>query len=197
LTRHLLEAACHPRAHACASYPRKEGSDATDDPTISEFIERDYARVVAAVALLTGSHPAAEDVVQEALARAWERMDRGEYIETLAGWVTVAASNLARSGLRRLSAERRATVRLDARQGGTPSPDAEEVVDVARALHCLPRRQREAIVLHYWLDLTTAQVATTLRISEGTVKTALRRGRERLAVELGDRADEGEGVLDG
>ena len=54
-----------------------------EDADFREFLAADYARLVAAVALVTGSRPAAEDAVQEALVRAWERTTKGEAIESL------------------------------------------------------------------------------------------------------------------
>ena len=59
-----------------------------DESTIREFLATDYPRVVAGVALACGSYPAAEDAVQEAVARAWERSGRGERIESPKAWVT-------------------------------------------------------------------------------------------------------------
>ena len=51
---------------------------------------------MAAVSLACGSRAAAEDAVQEALARAWERSERGEHIESLRAWVMKVAINLVR-----------------------------------------------------------------------------------------------------
>ena len=51
--------------------------------------------------------------MQEALLRAWERSEKGDEIDSLDGWVTTVALNLARSGLRRMRSERRARARLD------------------------------------------------------------------------------------
>ena len=64
------------------------------------------------------------------------------------------------------------------------SPPSEEHVDVARALEALPRRQREVAVLRYLLEMSTAEVAATLGISEGTVKSSLARARAHLAEAL-------------
>ncbi|TMK96344.1 MAG: SigE family RNA polymerase sigma factor, partial [Actinobacteria bacterium] len=66
-----------------------------DEQTIRGFLATDYPRLVAAVSLACGSRAAAEDAVQEALARAWER---GEHIEALRAWVMKVAINLVRSG---------------------------------------------------------------------------------------------------
>ena len=159
-----------------------------DEVAIREFLHRSYPRLVAAVALTSGSRPAAEDAVQEALIRAWERSDKGEEIDSLEGWVTTVALNLARSGLRRLRSERRARARLtDSTVDETPTADR---VDVDRALAMLPRRQREVAVLRYYLQLDTREVASALHLEEGTVKSTLFRARAALAAALGIEEEE-------
>jgi RNA polymerase sigma-70 factor (ECF subfamily) len=156
------------------------------------------------MALVSGSRAAAEDAVQEALARAWERSQRGERIESLRAWVTTVALNLVRSRFRRLAAERRAAERLGGRLLGAASgtggsgagPDA--TVDLARALARLPRRQREATVLRYYLDMDVREVALMLGLHEGTAKTTLHRARRALAEALGERdVQEREEAIDG
>ena len=145
---------------------------------------------MAAVSLACGSRAAAEDAVQEALARAWERSERGEHIEALRAWVMKVAINLVRSGFRRMLAERRARERMANRavEFGSSLPTvggAEDAVDIGRALAALPRRQREATVLRYYLDLSVLEVAEALGIAEGTAKTTLFRARQTLAGALG------------
>jgi RNA polymerase sigma-70 factor (ECF subfamily) len=135
---------------------------------------------VNAVALASGSYPAAEDAVQEALVRAWIRSERGEQVESLPAWVAAVALNLTRSGWRRTMAERRARRRLPERS----SAPSEEHMDVARALETLPRRQREVAVLRYLLEMSTAEVAAALGIAEGTVKSSLARARAHLVEAL-------------
>ena len=122
-----------------------------------------------AVALVAGSRAAAEDAVQEALARAWERTERGEDIDSLPAWVTRTAMNLSRSAFRRLRAELRARERLAASAPAAETAGADVRMDLARALAALPRRQREVVVLHYHLGLPVGEVAGTLGVSEGTV----------------------------
>jgi RNA polymerase sigma-70 factor (ECF subfamily) len=157
-----------------------------DEVALREFLHTTYPRLVAAVALVCGSRPAAEDAVQEALLRAWQRSEQGEEIESLNAWVTTVALNQARSGLRRILAERRARSRLRRETpGATPTG---ERIDVERALSTLPRRQREAVVLRYYLQLDTREVAAALSVNEGTVKSTLFRARAALA-ELLDIAD--------
>jgi RNA polymerase sigma-70 factor (ECF subfamily) len=140
------------------------------------------------MALVSGSRAAAEDAVQEALARAWERSERGEHIVSLKAWVTRVALNLVRSGFRRVIAERRARERLGRREESRPNPPgAEALVDLERALFRLPRRQREATVLRYYLDLDVREVAHALGMKEGTAKTTLHRARHALAAALGEQ----------
>jgi RNA polymerase sigma-70 factor (ECF subfamily) len=99
-------------------------------------------------------------------------------VESLAAWVTAVALNQTRSGWRRAIAERRARRRVvEPGPNAEPSPDH---VDVARALEALPRRQREVAVLRYLLEMSTAEVAAALGISEGTVKSSLARAKAHL-----------------
>ena len=160
-----------------------------DEVAIREFLHTSYPRLVAAVALTSGSRPAAaEDSVQEALLRAWERSEKGEEIDSLEGWVTTVALNLARSGLRRLRSERRARARLHTPALGEPS--TADRIDVDRALAALPRRQREVAVLRYYLQMDTREVASALELNEGTVKSTLSRARTALAQTLGIEENE-------
>ncbi len=141
---------------------------------------------------MCGSRAAAEDAVQEALARAWERSLHGEDIRNLEAWVRTVAVNLSRSAIRRVLAERRAgdRLRLAGRLGGlAPEPSADRV-DVLEALAHLPRRQREATVLRYYLGLDVAEISAALGVLEGTTKTTLHRARRALAARLGETMTE-------
>jgi RNA polymerase sigma-70 factor (ECF subfamily) len=158
-----------------------------DEERIREFVATEYPRLVGAVALVAGSRALAEDAVQEALARAWERTDRGERIESLGSWVMTVAINLSRSAWRRRRVERRARERVGERAAPPVDPGAStpELVDLRRAIEALPRRQREAVVLHYYLDLPVASIGAALGVDVGTVKTSLFRARRSLASALG------------
>ena len=163
-----------------------------DDDPIRTFVDGEYHQVVATVALVCGSVATAEDSVQEALARAWERLDRGESIDRLAAWVTTVALNLARSTMRRWRCERRARVKLGALPPIAPDAAAAsgEAYAVREALAALPRRQREVTALRYYLGLDVREIAAELGIAEGTVKAMLFRARQSLAAALGDPADD-------
>lgn len=136
------------------------------------FYDTDYGRVLGVVALVTGSRAAAEDVVHEAVARAWERGG----VEHLDRWVLTVALNLARNRWRKVRREvagHSVERRVSAQDG--------QAVDLRRALRDLPVRQREVVVLHYLLDLPVAEVAGLLGLSVGGVKHALFRARRSLA----------------
>jgi len=182
----------------------RSGWSTVDDDRIRAFVAGEYRQVVATVELVCGSLATAEDAVQEALARAWERSERGEQIESLRAWVMKVAINLVRSGFRRMLAERRARDRLLAGRSwsgqsiGPSVSGAEDALDIERALARLPRRQREATVLRYYLDLSVLEVAHALGVNEGTAKTTLFRARKALGDALGEPAgrlhEESEGV---
>ncbi len=160
-----------------------------DEDEIRRFVSYEFPRVVNAVALVCESHAAAEDAVEEALARAWIRLQRHQPIDSLVAWVTAVAMNEARGGMRRRRAEDRARLRLAERaQPGVGIDPAVcvEVQAVRAALGRLPRRQREVTVLRYFLGFTTAEIAETLRVDQGTVKTCLHRARHALAAALGE-----------
>ena len=161
-----------------------------DDVTIRDFLGSTYPRLVAAVALIGGNRESAEDAVQEALARAWERANRGEQIDSLPAWVTSVAMNLSKSRLRRGRAESRARERIGAGVPGSIGGATEFGVDLDRALAALPRRQREVVVLHYYLGFDVREVAKSLGVSQGTVKTSLFRARQSIAAALGQNYSE-------
>lgn len=143
---------------------------------LRSFYDRHYGRVLGIVTLVTGSRAAAEDVVHEAVARAWER---GNHVQHLDRWVLTVALNLARNRWRKLRRE----VGDRPADGHVPAVDAQ-AVDLQRALRDLPVRQREVVVLHYLLDLPVAEVAELLGLSTGGVKHALFRARRSLAAAL-------------
>lgn len=154
---------------------------------LERFLAEHYSRVVGSVALITGDRSSAEDAVQDALVKAWRR--REQPVDRLVAWVTVVASNEARSRGRRRAAESRALAKAGPRPAEAPPEPAAMDEDLSRALAGLPRRERQVAVLHYVQDLAVADVAVALGVSEGSVKTLLSRARKHLATALGGEAD--------
>lgn len=152
-----------------------------DADRLEAFARDDYSHVVAAVGFACGDRSLAEDAVQEVLAGA---LDQGGAIDNLRGWVVRCALNRVRSSQRRRGAERRAVDRLRRVRtvSGVVGPDVGG--EVLEALRSLPERQREITALHYLLDMSIADVADSLSVSEGTVKTQLHRARHSLRERL-------------
>lgn len=154
---------------------------------IERCIDAEYRRLVGVVSLITGSVPLAEEAVQEAFARAWERAQRGQRFEHLAGWVATVALNHARSSGRRSRTERRIVDHLASAPAVETGSTHEIQIVVRSAVDGLAGRQRDAVVLYYLLDIDVATVARLLGVSDGTVKTALARARVKLARALGEQ----------
>ena len=139
-----------------------------------EFCRRTRPRLVGALSLLTGDRGVAEELAQEALVRAWSRWRQvGRLGEpAVSAWTYRVAVNLANSWLRRRVAERRAMARFGS---GAVSdhvdPDVADKIAIRRAVAALPRRQRTALVLRYFVDLPVAEVAEVMQCPPGTVKS--------------------------
>lgn len=139
--------------------------------------------------LLCGDATTAEDVVASAFVAVWRRWEGGEVVD-LGPYLRRAVVNQVVSGFRRRSLERRERARR-------PSPDAPRgpedlAVDrhaLRQALMGLPPRQRTAIVLRYFEDLTESDIAVCMATTVGTTKAHLSRGLAALR----QRLDEGEG----
>ncbi|MFJ9036852.1 SigE family RNA polymerase sigma factor [Streptomyces sp. NPDC102406] len=141
-------------------------------------------RLVATVYAMTGDLGEAEDAVQEAYIRAWQRWGRLVREGDPLPWVRTVAVRQAvsswRRGRNRLSAHRRHGPR-DALPGLTP--DRVALVDALRRLN---PQQRQVVVLHHLLDLPVEQVAHETGASSGAVRTRLSRARKILGAELSD-----------
>jgi RNA polymerase sigma-70 factor (sigma-E family) len=141
-----------------------------------------YRGLVRLAAYLTGDRDAAEEVVQDAYVKVLGRwgglrdFDKGE------AYLRQTVVNLSRSRLRH-------RVVVD-KHAPAPPPDAASAeagamtqldrAAVVRALAELPRRQREAIVLRYYADLSEAQTAHAMGVSAGAVKSHTSRGMAAL-----------------
>ena len=121
-----------------------------------------------------------EDLVQEAFVRAYLRWNTISGFDRPDLWVRRVAVNLSISRYRRLQTEARRLVRLERTPEETGLQLHSETVAVLQAIKRLPPRQAQVLALTYIDQLTTAEVAEVLGIAEGTVRTNLRRGLDRL-----------------
>jgi RNA polymerase sigma-70 factor, ECF subfamily len=162
--------------------------EATED--FDSFYAAVFARLVGQLTLVTGDPHEAEDVVQEAMARAASRWVRLRAYDAPEAWVRRVAFNLAVSAHRRARRRVAALLRL-----GPPPPVPPVSVDalaLAQALQALTVAHRQVVVLYYLADLPVEQVAHELGVPVGTVKARLARARGALATRLADPARKGE-----
>jgi RNA polymerase sigma-70 factor (ECF subfamily) len=132
-----------------------------------------------AIACVTGSYEAADDVVQEAFARALARREQFRGDGPIEAWIWRIA---IRTALEQRSTPRAASL-AEAIDPRLVEPDRDP--ELAAALHKLPPRRRLLVFLRYVADLSYAEIARVCGISEGTVGTALTQARAELAAELG------------
>jgi RNA polymerase sigma-70 factor (ECF subfamily) len=144
-----------------------------------DFYRGSRQRVLAFVYLVTSDLPEAQDAVQEAFVRAWQRWSRFDPGADPEAWVRLVATRIAISRWRSLRSRARAYMRHGA-AGPAAAPDAD-TVDLVRALRRLSVEQRTAIALHYFVGLSVAEVAHETGVPVGTVKARLARGRAALA----------------
>ncbi|MFD9791869.1 RNA polymerase sigma factor [Streptomyces sp. NPDC059070] len=162
--------------------------DEEPPPTVTELYRARRLDMVRLALFLVDDPHTAEDVVQDAFAALCRRhgtaleglRDPGAYLHT-------AVVNAARSVLRR---RRTARAYTPPHPGYGPPVDeglllAEEHRQVLDALAQLTHRQREVLVLRYWSELTEAQIAQTLGLSRGTVKSTASRALDVLEKKLG------------
>ena len=133
--------------------------------------------------MLVDARDVAEDVVQEAFAGLHRRWDT---VDNPPGYLRTSVINGCRSILRRRQVARshQSYWEPPASDASTPVLIAEEHREVMRAVHRLPRRQREVLILKYWQDLNDTQIAETLSISESSVRATVSRARHALAQTL-------------
>jgi RNA polymerase sigma-70 factor (sigma-E family) len=138
---------------------------------LDDFCRREHPRLVGALTLHCGDAHVAAELAQEALARACDRWEQVRGMDAPGAWVHRVALNLASSWFRRRAAERRAAARVAAGQVEDLGPDRADVLAVRAALAGLPPRQRTALVLRYYSDLSVEQTAGAMGCAPGTVKS--------------------------
>ena len=158
--------------------------------TLAELYLANRLRLVRLAVLLVDDEATAEDVVQDAFAGLHARWDRLRDRQAAVGYLQTAVVNNARSVLRRRRTARAYVPPHDADEG---SPEGEVLLaaehrQVIEALGQLPTRQREVLVLRYWSDLSEAEIASTLGMARGTVKSTASRALAALEKLLEDSA---------
>jgi len=153
----------------------------TEGSRLAELYRRHAGDGVRLAYLITGDRALAEDVVQDAFVRLAGRLHHLRDPENLEPYLRRTIVNLANAHFRRRKVERRYLEREAALpQPIRSEPDISERDAVWAVLRALPVRQRTAIVLRFFQDLSEAQTAEVMRCRPGTVKSLVSRGMDKL-----------------
>jgi RNA polymerase sigma-70 factor (ECF subfamily) len=141
---------------------------------------RPHLLAMTRLAIRLGGEAAADDLVQEALERAWRRRSTYDPAKGAAQpWLLAITADRAR---RHRTRHRPTSELVDS---AAPHVDREGALDLQRAIARLPRKQRLAVELHYFVGLDVASTADALSCSPGTVKSQLSDARAHLRTTLG------------
>lgn len=155
---------------------------ASSDDLVALLFSQESERLLGLVRWFVDDRTAAEDLVQEAFIRLARSAHRIREPERAAAYLRSIVLNLARDHNRRGLVSMRHQLPADP---GPPSveqqvTDSEDQREVVAALRSLPPRQRDCVVLRYYLELPIGEVAHTLGLSANSVKTHLQRGLRSL-----------------
>ena len=141
-------------------------------PGLAEFCAQEHPRLVGALILYGVDVDVADELAQEALVRACSHWKRVEKMAAPRAWLTRVAINLANSLYRRRAAERRAheRLRLERSLGDNATGEVFIAEPIRAAVAELPKRQRTALIMRYYAELSTHEVAELMGCSESAVR---------------------------
>ena len=173
-------------------------SQAGDWDAFELLLEKHRSVLSRTAYLETRDRESLHDVMQEALIQIWRDLPSYRPFGSFKGWTLKILLNKARKHYRRKRVE---TVALEA-VAGIPGNDQapeeaaereEEAQRMRQALECLSANHREVLVLRYYSELTVPEIAKTLGLREGTVKSRLSRALDRLQQALTEMEAPGRG----
>lgn len=156
------------------------------DALVVALFRAEGARLVQLARWFVDDRTAAEDLVQEAFLRLARNHHRINDQDRAAAYLRSIVINLARDHNRRglVSLRHRLPAEPDDRSAEDHATADESRREVITALRALPRRQRDCVVLRYYLELSIGDIAGTLGLSPNSVKTHLQRGLRSLKADL-------------
>lgn len=160
----------------------------SDSAAIREMVVRKLPPLLALAARILGDRMEAEDIAQEAFLRIWRQAPHWQAGRArFDTWLYTIALNLCRDRLRRRREVYAAELPETADSSSAPDRrlhDSDQTRTVESALEMLPERQREAIVLQYYEELSNIEAATVMGISVEALESLLARARRNLRVHL-------------
>jgi RNA polymerase sigma-70 factor (sigma-E family) len=178
-------------APATAGTPVVPADASTPTLDLHALYRAHWRYLVRLAVLLVDDIASAEDVVQDAFVALHRRAGALRDPDAALGYLRTSVLNLSRSVLRRRQTVRKHVRVAEPDHGPGADHDVllrDEHRAAVRALHRLPRYQREVLVLRYWSGLSEREIAQTLGIAQGSVKSAASRGLAALQHLLEDRS---------
>lgn len=160
-------------------------TEVAEEPRSFElFFADEHARLFGALCLVTGNRSEAEEIMQDAFLRLWERWDRVATIDDASAYLFRTAMNVFRNRYRRAALALRKTITLASTEDALATVEDRDVV--ARALRDLTPDQRAAVVLTGYVGLTSEEAGKVLGMRAGTVRTLATRARAAIREKAGD-----------
>jgi RNA polymerase sigma factor (sigma-70 family) len=185
--RQTKENASHAAGPAQRPALPRDTDDLAREAAVAVLFDQHYTSMLRLATLLGADDP--ENIVAEAYYQLYRKWRKLRSPEAAKAYLQSVVCNLTRMHIRRLQTARKHT-----------EPHADSVVSaestallhddqraVVAALRNLPQRQREALVLRHWLGLKEGEIAETMGISAGSVKTHTSRGLAALTEAMGAR----------
>ena len=159
---------------------------AASEASFEDFFESEHRTLFRRMCLITGNPAEAEELIQDAFMKLWERWDRVATMEDRTGYLYRTAMNLFRKRYRHALVAARRTFRAE------PQADVIALVEarsaVSQALASLSPRQRAALVLTDLIGFSSEEAATMLGVRPGTIRSLASQGRSAIR---GSHTEEG------
>jgi len=179
-----------PRPGGRASEPRVAPARVRVEPPLEvaadfeSFYEIESTRLFGALCLICGNRHDAEELMQEAFLKVWERWDVVQDLASPTGYLYRTAMNAFRMRRRRMAVAARRVVRRQPRDDVFDQAESRYLVD--RGLAQLTPRQRAAVVFTELLGYSSGEAAESLGVKPATVRKLAQLGRDALRRTLGD-----------
>ena len=149
------------------------------EQNLDAFCRAIFPSLVGMLSLWCNDRFLAQELAQETLARVCRDWGKVQGLDHPEAWARRVALNLAFSWFRRRKAERRA-VSLSQQTRPSIEPDSTTSIELRSLIAMLPKRQRTAVVLRYYNDLSYREIAAIMQIPESTAKSLVARSVRRL-----------------
>jgi RNA polymerase sigma-70 factor, ECF subfamily len=154
-----------------------------DVGSFEDLYRREFPNLVAVARALTGHREASEDLVQDTMVKTFVNWRRVQHFGRLGAWCLRVLTNACTGRWRQQRTAQRYLDRQRRTEPVTPGPSVE-FVGFWTAVRRLPERPRLVVTLYYAGDRSIADIASIVRVPEGTVKSDLARARTVLMVEV-------------